>query len=210
MLKDPFKLEKIAAKTWCGPGEKLLWRIGPRWGHVAFDVAGRRGAPHQHDGGTRSSTVPEWPLPTEAVATGRYHGDEWVHDPSIWAYVHAPHPSAVAAGCADGLVAGQTDAWLVLSDQRLAVVVAASAIDEPAKKSGWLSRGKSEEETLRSLWEAPIAAIRHFGALQMGREVEPVWIGQVAFQDGSTVLIRMENEVAAESVVTAGNAIFGG
>ncbi|EIF01119.1 hypothetical protein SacglDRAFT_04290 [Saccharomonospora glauca K62] len=226
VLKDPLKLEKLAAQTWCERGETLLMRIGPRWGHVAFDVAGRRGAPHE-DGGRispRSVGVPEWPLPTEAVAAGNYHGDEWVHDPSIWAWVHAPNPTATAVGCADGLAAGGADAWLVLSNRRLAVVMAASAAretepeDEQQSSGGWLSRAKSiakgaqslvrsEEESLLTLWEAPSTVIHHFGALPMGRDVEPAWFGQVAFRDTSTLLIRMDNKVAAESVVSAGSAL---
>lgn len=225
MLKDPFKLEKLAAQTWCRPGEGLLMRIGPRWGHVAFDIGGRRGAPHEHGGRIQleSAAVPEWPLPTKAVAAGHYHGDEWVHDPSIWAWAHAPNPAAAAAGCADGLAAGRADAWLIVSNQRLAVVMAASAAKkaEPEQQSGgWLSRAKSiakdaqslvqsEDESLLTLWEAPSPVIRHFGASPMGRDFDPVWFGQIAFQDGSALLIRMDNRAAAESVVSAGNALFG-
>ena len=227
MLKDPLKLEKLAARTWCRQGEALLMRIGPRWGHVAFDIGGRRGAPLEHGGRIplRSARVPEWSLPTETVATGRYHGDEWVHDPSIWAWVHAPNPAAAAVGCADGLAAGGADAWLVLSNHRIAVVMAASAAQEPEpaaeqESGGWLSRAKSiakgaqalvrsEEESLLTLWEAPSSVIHRFGALPMGRDVEPVWFGQIAFQDGSTLLIRMDGKVAAESVVPAGSSLAG-
>ncbi|MER7014136.1 hypothetical protein ABT324_22170 [Saccharopolyspora sp. NPDC000359] len=227
MLKDPFKLEKLAAQTWCRQGEGLLMRIGPRWGHVASDIGGRRRAPHEHGGRIpqQSAAVPDWPLPTEAIATGRYHGDEWVHDPSIWAWAHAPNPAAAAAGVADGLAAGGADAWLVLSNQRIAVVMAASAAKKPEpaaeqQSGGWLSRAKSlakdaqslvqsEEESLLTLWEGPSAVIRHFGALPMGRDLDPAWFGQVAFQDQSTLLIRMDNKAAAESVVSAGNSFKG-
>ncbi|GAA0515365.1 hypothetical protein GCM10011581_49190 [Saccharopolyspora subtropica] len=225
MLKDPFKLEKIAARSWCRPGERLLMRIGPRWGHIAFDIGGRRGAPHEHGGriAVESTTEPAWPLPTEVVSSGRYHGDEWVGDPSIWAYAQAPVPAHVAVGCADGLAAGRTDAWLVLSNQRLAVVIAASAAKRPEaepQSGGWLARARalardaqamvqSGEESLLTLWEARSGVIHHFGALPLGREVEPVWFGQIAFHDGSALLIRMDSRTAAESVVTAGNALFG-
>ncbi|MEV0054174.1 hypothetical protein AB0H34_27170 [Saccharopolyspora shandongensis] len=226
MLKDPFKLEKLAAQTWCRPGETLLFRIGPRWGHIAFDIGGRRGAPHEHGGRIplESATVPEWPLPTEAVAAGHYHGDEWVHDPSIWVWAHAPNPTAVAVECADGLAAGTADAWLVLSNHRLAVVMSSSAAEKAEQggepqSGGWLSRAKSiakdaqalvqsDAESLLTLWEAPSTVIHHFDALPMGREVEPAWFGKIAFQDGSKVLIRMDNKVGAESVVTAGNGLF--
>ncbi|HEY8479616.1 MAG TPA: hypothetical protein VIL71_07270 [Spirillospora sp.] len=235
MLKDPLKLESIAARSWCRPGERLLMRIGPRWGHVAFDIGGRRGAPHDHGGriAVESVTEPEWPLPTEVVAGGRCHGDEWVDDPTIWGHVQAAAPGHVAVGCADGLAAGRADAWLVLSNQRLAVVMAASAAErpEPAPQpspsskparsaGGWLARVKdvakdaqarmqSGGESLLTLWEAPGTVIHHFGALPLGRATVPDWFGQIAFHDGSSLVIRMENRVQAESVVTSGDKLFG-
>ena len=43
---------------------------------------------------------------------------------------------------------------------------------------------RSEEESLLTLWEAPSSVIHRFGALPMGRDVEPVWFGQIAFRTG--------------------------
>ncbi|GAA4869330.1 hypothetical protein [Saccharopolyspora cebuensis] len=220
MLKDPFALDEIAARTWCRPGEELLWRIGPRRGHVASDIAGRRSAPH-HAGDRIAAPrleAPDWPVPSEPVGEGRYHGDEWAHDPSIWAQARAGDPRAAAARCADGLAAGQADAWLVLSAQRLAVVVAESHAPEPAA-GGWLARAKSfaenavpgsrtEDVALTTLWEIPGSSIHHFDAVPAGREIEPQWFGLIAFHDGSVLMVRVDGKVAAESVVSAGAGVF--
>lgn len=233
MLKDPFKLEKLAAETWSAPGEQMLFRIGPRYGYEAFDIGGRRGASHTWISRfpVKSTSLPEWPLPTEPVAKGAYLGDEWVEDPTIWAYVHAPTENTAAVGCAEGLVAGRADSWLVLTNRRLAVVIPQSVTEEqPApeteeKTGGLLGRAKAfakgaqtfveqarsgEEDRLLTVWEAPVPAIRGFASPHLGRWGTPRWSGQIAFQDGSTLTIVFEQQVAAESMVTAGNKIFGG
>jgi hypothetical protein len=231
MVKSAEKLEKLAAAGWCRPGEHMLWRVGPRAGHVGFDVAGRRGAPHD-PAGRRAlvSATPDWPLPTPVVAQGAFHGEEWVHDPSIWAHASARDVNALAIGCADGLVAGCDGSWLVQTTHRLAVLVGTSTIqsqstvDDNRTGSGdWLTKAKSvakaaqgrieqarADEALTTLWETPSNTIHHFASWGLGRMHEIVPFGEVAFTDGSSLLVRVVNKAAADSIVETGNTIFAG
>lgn len=229
MIKDPITLERLAAEHWCRPGENMLWRVGPRTGHLAFDLAGRRGAPHDPADRFRrvSSVEPDWPRPTEVLAAGAFHGDEWVHDPSIWAHVHAADVNALAARCADALVAGGAESWFVQTNQRLAVLIDAAPESTPETSSGepesggWLGRAKSvaksaqslveqarATDTLTTLWETHVSTIHRFDSCALGRTLEGVPFGGVSFTDGSRLLVRVDNQVAADSIVEMGSVIF--
>jgi len=191
------KLAEIAQKNWCATGEQIVWAVNAQ-GHVGS--AG--GAPHVPRGQVPAVAVPEpeWPLPTEAVGSGRFRRDEWVHDPALWGWASG---SGTAAAWADLFAVGRDECWLLLTNRRLALVVEGS-ITEPAPTGGLLglvrNRGPEKEvPPLVTWWESPVNA--RFRAVPLGRQVKPEWFVRVEFPDGSAFDFRDTN--AEQSVVTA-------
>ncbi|MFI9811303.1 hypothetical protein [Saccharothrix variisporea] len=207
MPKSRTKLAEIAQKTWCARGEQVVWAVN-RDGHVGSTVGSTRTAPHVPVGQVPEVHVsePEWPLPTRAVGEGRFHLDEWAHDPAIWGWAHAAHPGQAAARWADLFTAGADECWLLLSNRRLALVVE-SGLTQPEQPSGGLlgkvltrSPQRPDGPPLVMWWEAPAGDARYTAA-PLGREVQPRWFVRVAFPDGSRFEFR--DAQAEQSVVTA-------
>jgi hypothetical protein len=202
--RDRFKLAEIAQKHWTGPGEQIVWAVA-RTGHVGS--AGR--APHTVTGEVPVVDLPEpaWPLPTAAVGSGRFCTDEWAHDPAVWGWAHAGSPAQIAVRWADLLTAGRDECWLLLTNQRIALVVESEALDrEPAGGGGFLGkmRRQGQDRTgppLVTWWEAPVGAVRRFSAVPLGRLVQPEWFVRVEFTDGSAFDFR--DGQAEQSVRTA-------
>lgn len=116
------RIELDPQLAWCRPGERLLARTKPA-GHFGSTVAGRLTAPHRPLSPTPELTeaAAPLPLPTKAVGEGRFHDDEWAHDPSMWGWAYADDPGRLAVRLADLLTAGRGEVTLLLSSQRLAV-----------------------------------------------------------------------------------------
>jgi len=116
------RIELDPQLAWCHPGEQLLARARPA-GHIGSTIAGETTAPHRPRTTTPEATEPPppAPLPTKAVAEGRFHDDEWAHDPSIWGWAYADEPGRLAVRLADLLTAGRGEATLLISSRRLAV-----------------------------------------------------------------------------------------
>ncbi|WP_143035810.1 hypothetical protein [Lentzea fradiae] len=205
MPRDRFKLAEIAQKHWVRPGEQIVWAV-ERKGHVGS--AGK--APHALVGGVPQAGLPEpeWPLPTTAVSTGRFSMDEWAHDPAVWGWAHAQSPDQIAVRWADLFTAGRDECWLLLSDQRLGLVVEGEVL-EPGR-GGLFTRSrepKREVAPLVTWWEAPVGAARRFVAVPLGRAVEPEWFVRVEFADGSAFDFR---DPRAEQSVRTAYANLGG
>ncbi|HEX6343552.1 hypothetical protein [Umezawaea sp.] len=197
MPKSRTKLAEIAQKHWCATGEQIVWAVNAG-GHVGSAA----GVPHRPAGQVPAAAVPEpdWPLPTEAVSTGRFRRDEWVHDPAVWGWATGP---ATAAAWADLFAVGRDECWLLLSNRRLALVVEGT-LTAPAPTGGLLGRVRTlgqdrDAPPLVTWWESPVTA--RFRAVPLGRRVEPEWFVRVEFTDGSTFDFRDAN--AEQSVVTA-------
>ncbi|GIG68442.1 hypothetical protein [Phytomonospora endophytica] len=116
------RIELDPQLAWCRPGERLLTRAKPT-GHIGSSVAGEVTAPHEPRSATPQPVdpAPPLPLPTASVAEGRFHDDEWVHDPTLWGWVHAESPDRLAVRLADPLTAGRGEVTLLLSTRRIAV-----------------------------------------------------------------------------------------
>jgi hypothetical protein len=137
------------------------------------------------------------------VSTGRFCYDEWAHDPAFWGWAHAQSPAQTAVRWADLFTAGRDECRLLLSNQRLGLVVEGEVL-EPNRGSGLLGWGRGSQRDVPRLvtwWEAPVSAARRFVAVPLGRLVEPQWFVRVEFTDGSAFDFR--DPQAEQSVRTA-------
>jgi hypothetical protein len=206
--KSRAKLAEIAQRHWCNEHEQLVWAVTAQ-GYVGSTVGVVRAAPHAPVNEVPDVEVPEpgWPLPTDAVTSGLTRGDEWVHDPAMWAWAYAQDPARTAVTWADLFTVGRDECLLLLTGRRVALVVD-SAVVEPgsAPTGGLLGRVRAfgqdrEEPSLVTWWEAPVAEVRRFVAVPLGRMVVPEWFVRVEFTDGSAFDFR--DDRAEQSVRTA-------
>lgn len=207
--------EPLVRAHWALPDERLIGLMG--WaGYLGTTVGSAHRAPHVPLGPVARTSLgePDWPLPTRAVAEGRFCADEWAHDPAIWAWAHAAGPDAIALGCADHLAAGPGETWVVLSSRRLAVLVETRFVTErpvvdlgPPAARGLLGRARTLRQqvvdrfdagdptggpSVTCWWERPLDAVREFRAVPAGRVPgQPEWFFRVAFTDGSALDVRM-------------------
>jgi hypothetical protein len=205
MPRDRLTLAEIAQKHWVRNGEQIVWAV-ERKGHVGS--AGR--APHAIVGGVPEAGLaePEWPLPTAAVSSGQFCADEWAHDPAVWGWAHAQSPEQISVRWADLFTAGRDECWLLLSNQRLGLVVEGEVL-EP-ERGGLLGRVRGPQREIPPLitwWEAPVSAARRFVAVPLGRQVQPEWFVRVEFADGSAFDFR---DAQAEQSVRTAYANLGG
>ncbi|WP_139274174.1 hypothetical protein [Saccharopolyspora flava] len=198
---------RLLTEGWCGPGEKLAFIIGgpQKSGWFGATTSDGRGAPYEagHD-----VLQPPWPSVNSLVATGEHLADEWVHDPAVFGWAHASGPQQAAPRSAAALNSGRHLAWLVCSNQRLAVVVEADTLAE-AKGTGGesgflgglLGKGRANAGEVETWWELPTSGIAGFAAADLGRGFDPVEFFRIGFADGSVLEFRMKD--AAELVKVA-------
>ncbi|WP_157529157.1 hypothetical protein [Nocardia sp. NRRL S-836] len=199
MPRDRVKLAEIAQKHWVRTGEQVVWAV-ERKGHIGS--AGR--APHVLVGDVPVAGIaePEWPLPTAAVSSGQFCLDEWAHDPAVWGWAHAQSPAQLAVRWADLFTTGRDECWLLLTSQRLGLVVEGEVLEPD--RGGLLSRVRGSQREVPPLvtwWEAPVSVARRFVAVPLGRQVQPEWFVRVEFADGSAFDFR--DPQAEQSVRTA-------
>ncbi|MEU5693288.1 hypothetical protein [Actinosynnema sp. NPDC020468] len=208
MPKSRTKIAELAQRTWCAPGEQVVWAVN-RTGHLGSTIGTTRTAPHTALDHTPELHAPEpaWPLPTRAVGENRFHRDEWAHDPAIWGWAHGTHPGHTAARWADLFGAGHDECWLLLSTHRLALVVEADLTHPPEPSSAGLvgrvlSRGPRQPDTppLTTWWEAP-AHHATYTATPLGRADQPEWFVRITFPDNSHFEFRDPH--AEQSITTA-------
>jgi hypothetical protein len=204
--KSRLKVGEIAQQRWVEPGEQVVWVVD-REGHVGSTVGSTRTAPHQTGTAALEVPAPEWPLPTRAVGEGRFHNDEWVHDPAVWAWAYAQRPDQTAARWADLFTAGGDECRLLLTNRRLALVVDGEATRPAAPASGGLlgrvrAMGQSQSDipALVTWWDALVGTAR-LQAVPLGREVRPEWFVRIGFRDGS--MFEFRDAQAEQSVRTA-------
>ncbi|TDD38297.1 hypothetical protein E1288_38965 [Saccharopolyspora elongata] len=211
---------------WLQQGEKLQ-----RYGggnreqlHFGATIAGRHQAPyrpsHSHDFDVDFGEVL---YPTELVQQGRFHGDEWVHDPTIRGWIQADSPGRVAVECADLLVAVGPEAWFIGTDRRIAVVADAAIAGKPGQESA-LEAGNSEESAkgfgrlfgkarsamnavaelsesliggteLVTLWECPREHLGEMTGSLKGRSTDGSGFSVNRFADGSVIEVSTKIHV---------------
>ncbi|SDZ23904.1 hypothetical protein SAMN05216215_105369 [Saccharopolyspora shandongensis] len=158
-MKSEKQLIKLVEEGWLQQGEKLQeFGGGDRERvHLGAAIGGRHEAPYAPQHPIRNDLEVDFadvPYPTIVVQEGRFHGDEWVHDPTIRGWVSADSPGREAVRCADQLVAAGPEGWFIGTDRRIAVVVEsavlrksdvgevpeASAAEEPANETKGFGR----------------------------------------------------------------------
>lgn len=213
-MRDQRATVRLLTERWCGPGENLAFIIGgpQKSGWFGATVGNESHAPH---GAGDDRVQPPWPQVNPQVAVGDYVADEWVHDPAVFGWAHAGGSQQSAPQSVAALNNGGHFAWLVCTNQRLAVVVEADALSElersgerPGLLGGWLGKGKAnagEAEPIETWWQLPINGIGEFTSAALGRGFEPIEFFRINFTDRSTLEFRLKD--AAELVKIAGQRI---
>ncbi|GAA3458023.1 hypothetical protein ACFFSW_26115 [Saccharothrix longispora] len=210
MPKNRMKIGEIAQRHWVVPGEQVVWLTHPE-GHVGSGVGATRAAPHRTTAPALAGPTPDWPLPTAAVAHGRFHLDEWAHDPAVWGWAHARRPDQLAVRFADLFTAGRDECWLLITNRRVALVVEGElAIPGEPESGGLLGRVRSLGQSrdvppLVTWWEGPVSTVRAFTPAPLGRHVTPEWFLRLEFADGSAFDLRDDQ---AEQTVRTLHANF--
>ncbi|MBB5152752.1 hypothetical protein [Saccharopolyspora phatthalungensis] len=129
------QFQKLLERDWLDEGDRVMALFGGEGerGYLGATIGGRHVVPHRPVMQTENLNVDfgALPLPAAVVRDGRFHGDEWVHDPAMRGWLYAATPQQLAVQCADRLAAAGPEGWFVSTPARLAVVVDASAAGEP-------------------------------------------------------------------------------
>ncbi|MER5390975.1 hypothetical protein [Saccharopolyspora sp. NPDC002686] len=219
-MRSEKQLVKLLEDGWLQPGEKLQ-----RYGggdrerlHFGATIGGHHQAPYQPSRPAAHSFDVDFrdvPHPTVPVQQGRFHGDEWVHDPTIRGWVRADSPERAAVACADLLVAAGPEAWFIGTDRRIAVVADASAVGEPGQEDQETGNGSegsakgfgrllgkarsavsavtelSESliggSELVTLWECPLEQLAEATGDLKGRTADGAGFSINRFADGSVI-----------------------
>ncbi|MEY8039398.1 hypothetical protein [Saccharopolyspora cebuensis] len=183
----------VTEHSWLAPGEHFQ-RIFPyRPGLFGATIAGRTVLPHQP-----LTPVPscaprdeDFGHPSDLVVAGRYRGDEWVHDHSLRGWLDATTSDQCAVAVTDNITATNGYGWLVVTNRRIAVVIAPDyttpgPVPKPLRERGI----RHPEPNLDTLWEAPVGVLRGIRDERHGRTLTGSPFAQLDFSDGSSLLIR--------------------
>ncbi|MER6988230.1 hypothetical protein ABT337_01855 [Saccharopolyspora hirsuta] len=221
-MRSEKQLVKLIEDGWLQEGEKLQRYGGGDRERVHFGatIGGHHQAPyrptrppvHRFDVDFGDVLYPSAP-----VQQGRFHGDEWVHDPTIRGWVQADSPGRAALECADLLVAGGPEAWFIGTDRRIAVVVDASVVskseqedkDPESENSKGFGRflGKARSAVsavtelsesliggaeLVTLWECPLERFEQMTGDLKGRSTAGSGFSINRFDDGSVLEVSIK------------------
>ncbi|HEY8374754.1 MAG TPA: hypothetical protein VIL00_18640 [Pseudonocardiaceae bacterium] len=213
MARTVVEIITFAQKQWCQPDEQVIMAAQTR-GLVLCTLGTQWRAPHVPVGQVPPVDLPESPERRlhEVVVRGAFLGDEWVHDPHVFAWARGQAPQQAAIRMADLLAHGREETWQVLTTRRLAVVMESRFARPPQPQP---AEGKSEAEQgkggglfglarslvrevrgvfggepaleLTTLWEHPAARLRNIHLLQLGRTPQPREFVRLEFDDGSVL-----------------------
>jgi hypothetical protein len=173
-------LEQAAALL---PGEEILVAGTTNAGYVGAQLGRELRVPHTPLGRMPALTLPpaRWPLPA-ATSQGP---DGWLDDPTIAYWAQADRADRDAVALADLLAHTAGAARLVLTRERLALIVTTASLAAPPDQAA----------AVTSLRDVPRARVRGVTAELAGRSLPPKpWL-RVDFTDGST--LRLRDPVAA-------------
>src|SRR5690606_11383563 len=210
---------------WVAEGEELRSVLGEKdvVGHLGATIGGRFAVPHQPLGPVPELDVDHSSLapPSRPVREGKFHGDEWIHDPATRGGVYAASPDQLAVRFADHIAAAGPEAWYVATDRRSAVVVDSSVVAKAKAKAesesesaaaerkrgvgGLLGKARSAFDAVAELseglaktgkrvavlWECSHDQVRHRDWVKRGRSVLPYWFQHMEFVDGSVLELRL-------------------
>lgn len=173
-------LEQAAALL---PDEEVLVAGTANAGYVGAQLGRELRVPHTPLGRMPELTLPpaRWPLP----AVTSQGPDGWLDDPTIAYWAQADRPDRDAVALADLLAHTAGAARLVLTRERLALVVATTSLAAPPDPA----------RPVTSLLDVPPSRVRGVTAELAGRSLPPKpWL-RVDFTDGST--LRLRDPIAA-------------
>ena len=165
------------------PGEEVLVAGTAQAGYVGAQLGRELRVPHTPLGRMPELTLPpaRWPLPA-ATSQGP---DGWLDDPTIAYWAQADRPDRDAVALADLLAHTAGAARLVLTRERLSLIVATGSLAAPPDPAA----------PVTALLDVSLSRVRGVTAELAGRSLPPKpWL-RVDFTDGST--LRLRDPVAA-------------
>ena len=91
MVKSKKQMRTALQAEWVAEGEELRCVLGEKdvVGHLGATIGGRFAVPHQPLGPVPELDVDHSSLapPSRPVREGKFHGDEWIHDPAMRGWV---------------------------------------------------------------------------------------------------------------------------
>lgn len=222
-MKSKKQMRTALQAEWVAEGEELRCVLGEKdvVGHLGATIGGRFAVPHQPLGPVPELDVDHSSLapPSRPVREGKFHGDEWIHDPAMRGWVYAASPDQLAVRFADHIAAAGPEAWYVATDRRSAVVVDSSVVAKAKAESesesaaaerkrgvgGLLGKARSAFDAVAELseglaktgkrvavlWECSHDQVRHRDWVKRGRSVLPYWFQHMEFVDGSVLELRL-------------------
>ncbi|WP_190822873.1 hypothetical protein [Saccharopolyspora pogona] len=189
-------------------------------GHLGASIGGRSVVPYQPSGPVPELDVDFGRLSPASrfVRAGKFHGDEWIHDPAMRGWVYAATTDQLAVRCADHLAAAGPEGWFASTDRRLGVVVDPSVVAKPndvpepeareQKRGGvgsFLGKARTalgavaefSEGFTKSgpqfvvLWECSIDSVADDRMVGKGRSTIPYQFLRVDFVDGSALELNV-------------------
>jgi hypothetical protein len=193
VVARPADVAKIAEHGWFRPGEQFVRIFERRPGYLASTVRQRTAIPHVPLNPVPKCTqeVSEtYRKPADLVARGEHLGDEWVHDEGIRGWATAADSARLAVRVADVLTAGNGYAWLVATNQRVAVVIPARYVDLPAHQIPPPAPLPGLNTSLITWWEQQPSAVAGIRDVLLGRTFTGAPFAHIDFADGSNLLLR--------------------
>lgn len=192
------KWQKMLAETWLSDGETLRWLEVPAQGHVGSVVNQKPAVPHKPLSEVRRSLVeePTWPLPSEQLTRGEFLGDEWADDPAVMWWAFADQAERDAVLMADHIANVPGEAFLAITERRVAVVVKNNQVAKEAEEpQGLFGRARSVVQKAAdslpstnhpvSYFEVPTERIAQIQPVRMGRSIPRAACLRLDFTDGS-------------------------
>lgn len=165
------------------PGEQILVAATANTGYVGAQLGRELRVPHRPLGRMPVLELPavRWPLP--AATSQGWNG--WLDDPTIAYWAQADRAERDAVAVADLLAHTAGAARLVLTRERLTLIMATTALAQPPDPAA----------PVTSLLDVPRVRVRGITAELAGRSLPPKpWL-RVDFTDGST--LRLRDPIAA-------------
>ncbi|MGB3443276.1 MAG: hypothetical protein WBA97_31460 [Actinophytocola sp.] len=182
--------EALEQATVLLPGAEILVAATANAGYVGAQLGRELRVPHTPLGRMPGLNLPpaRWPLP----AVTSQGPDGWLDDPTIAYWAQADRADRDAVAVADLLAHTAGAARLVLTRDRLTLIVATASLTDPPDPT----------RPVTSVLDVPAARVRRVTAELAGRSLPPKpWL-RVDFTDGST--LRLRDPIAARHAATMG------
>ncbi|WP_051794457.1 hypothetical protein [Kibdelosporangium aridum] len=181
--------------------DETLQSVSPYTGHFLALVNGEQIVPHAPAEDVElpkcKMKPPKWPLPSELVTNKEFQRDEWAYDPAVNGRILTADLERDAVRCANHLIAGHSNAFLVSTSKRLAVVIEQQDVDGDSamtRFAGMFGKDKEAKEARKELvtwWEVDRSRLRAVNAVTYGRNLSDLRrFTAFVFADGSVLEMR--------------------